>query len=176
MTAARSRKKPNKTGRDDVTGHDHFTILVRTTMETPAWQAMSCVAQALYPWLKLEWKGARANNNGSIRLSVRQAAKRLGVSNDTAAKAFRELQAKGFLVVREPAVLGMEGHAKSPAFEITEIVTAPLERPKRLFETWKAGADFDIQRANVYNPLGLNGKRKTRPQNHDGTVLNFRTY
>ena len=68
-------------GRDKRNEHraEHFTKLVRNTMETPAWRALRPTAQALYPWLKLEWRGPQNNNNGNIRLSVRQAADRLGV-------------------------------------------------------------------------------------------------
>ena len=58
---------------------EHFAQMIRTTMEAPAWRALSTTAQALYPWIKLEWRGPKANNNGKIRLSVRDAARRLGV-------------------------------------------------------------------------------------------------
>ena len=43
---------------------EHFTKLVRNMMETPAWRALSPMAQALYPWLRLEWRGVNFNNNG----------------------------------------------------------------------------------------------------------------
>jgi hypothetical protein len=100
---------------------EHFTAMVRNMMETPAWRALSPCAQALYPWLRLEWHGAKANNNGRIVLSVRQAAERMRVGINTAARAFHDLQAKGFLVVKKPAHLGMKGQATSPEFELTEI-------------------------------------------------------
>ncbi|RMD92994.1 MAG: helix-turn-helix domain-containing protein, partial [Alphaproteobacteria bacterium] len=100
---------------------DHYAAMHRSMMDTPAWRALSPVAQALYPWLRLEWHGPKANNNGRIRLSVRQAAEKMGVSINTAARAFHELQAKGFIVVTEPACLGVEGQGTSPAFELTEI-------------------------------------------------------
>ena len=58
-------------------GAEHFARLTRRMMETPAWKALSPTAQALYPWLKFEFKGPKFNNNGKINLSVRQAAERL---------------------------------------------------------------------------------------------------
>src|SRR6056297_2708767 len=76
--------------------HEHFTKLVRQNMMTPAWRALSVHAQALYPWLKLEWKVPRANNNGKIAMSVRQAARLLGCSKETAGRALRDLQQKGW--------------------------------------------------------------------------------
>ena len=63
---------------------EHFAQMIRNTMSTEAWRALSPCAQALYPWLKLEWHGPRSNNNGRISLSVRQAAERMGVSINTA--------------------------------------------------------------------------------------------
>ncbi len=141
---------------------EHFAAMVRNTMSTDAWRALSPSAQALYPWLKLEWRGPKANNNGRIALSVRQAAERLGVGVNTAARAFHDLQAKGFLVVKRPAQLGMKGQATSPEFELTEIAL-PGEgaRPRRLYADWKEGGDFPVQKAAVHNPRGI--KRMQNP-------------
>ena len=97
-----------------------FTVMSLYNMQDPAWRALSPKSQALYPWLKLEWKGPKANNNGKISLSVRQAAECMGVSNDTAAKAFHDLQAKGFIVLIKSASLGVHGKGKCPEYEITE--------------------------------------------------------
>ncbi|MBU2962085.1 hypothetical protein KO516_14950 [Citreicella sp. C3M06] len=101
---------------------EHYTQKMRNVMEKPAWQALSTTAQALYPWLKLEWRGPDNSNNGPIRLSVRQAAARLGVGPDTAYHAFHDLQRKGFLVATEAARLGLEGAAKGACYEIIEIM------------------------------------------------------
>jgi len=139
---------------------EHWAKLVRNMMETDAWRALPPVAQALYPWLKLEWRGPTANNNGKIKLSVRQAATRLGVSLNTACRAFHELQAKGFIVVTEHARLGLGGEGKSPAYEITEIPLPHSDKPegRKLFKQWKAGEDFPVLKAMGNNPLGRNGK------------------
>lgn len=111
-------------------------------MDNDAWRALSPYAQALYPWLRLEWKGEKANNNGKLRLSVRQAAEAMGVANNTAGKAFHDLQAKGFIVVTEYARLGVGGDAQSPAYELTEIALPHgNERGGRnLYRQWKGGA------------------------------------
>ena len=69
-----ARGKANARGRSD--RGEHFAKMFRHIMEEPAWRALPSTAQALYPWLKLEWRGPDADNNGSIRLSVRQAAER----------------------------------------------------------------------------------------------------
>ena len=76
-----------------------YAQMLLAVMDTPALRALSSAAQALYPWLVMEFKGKQFNNNGQIRLSVRQAALKMGISKATAARAFRDLQAKGFCVL-----------------------------------------------------------------------------
>lgn len=131
---------------------EQYTKLIRVLMETEAWRSLSTTAQALYPWLRLEWKGVNYNNNGQISLSVRQAADRLGVSINTAARAFHDLQAKGFLVVTKPAHLGLAGRANSPTFELTEL---PLPNTaqrdgRKLYRQWKWGDDFPVSKAVMH--------------------------
>ncbi|MCF1710274.1 hypothetical protein L0V05_15785 [Tabrizicola sp. J26] len=166
-------KKPNKTGRD--TRGEHFTQVFRSVMDTPAWRALSTTAQSLYPWIKLEWRGARTNNNGKIRLSVRQAAEAMGVTANTAANGFRELQAKGFLVLTEQATLGIEGHARTASYEITELAMPGATVGRKLFMGWSRDHEFQVQRSPANNPTGR--RRKTEPclKNRDDAVINFET-
>lgn len=49
--------------------------------------------------LKVECRGSEASNNGKIALSGCQAAERLRVAPDTTARAFHDLQPKGFIAV-----------------------------------------------------------------------------
>ena len=158
--------------------HEHFTKLIRTTLEEPAWKALSTTAQALYPHLKLQWRGPDNNNNGKIRFSVRQAANSLGVGRDTAARAFRDLQAKGFIIVTEPARLGLSGEAKSPAFEITELKTLALDQAdgRKLYKRWRNGHDFPICKADANNPKGNNQKTKPCHDNQDSHVIKIGTF
>lgn len=136
-------------------------ILHLTVMETPAWVALSCQAKALYPLLLLEWKGPNANNNGTIQLSVRQAAEKLKIGVNTAARAFHELQAKGFIVVKKHAVLGVKGSATAPEYEITELAMPGNYEGRKLFKDWQPDADFRVQKAAIHNPNGL--KKKQNP-------------
>ena len=148
---------------------EHFAKLNRVLMSTPAWRALSPSAQAAFPWLLLEWKGAQYNNNGKIRLSVRQLASQMGCIPDTAARALCDLQRKGFIIQTERARLGTAGEAKAPAYELTEIAlpgTKPPD-PRKLYKTWSAGHDFPVQRTLANNPRGHNGKSKPCHENHD---------
>jgi hypothetical protein len=152
-------RAPDNTGRAQK--GEQFARLFLATMQTPAWRALSPHAQRLYPWVLLEWKGARNNKNGRIKLSVQQAAKLLGSHFETARRAFHDLQAKGFLAVITPAVLGTEGKARAHAYEITELgrVGGPNDKPipRKLYLNWRPGHDFPVVRGKCNNPSGKGG-------------------
>jgi len=144
-------------------GNEHFTKMIRSTMTTKAWRALSPTAQALYPWLKLEWKGADYCNNGKIRLSVRQAAECLGVSINTASNAFHDLQAKGFIKVNQTARLGSGGNATGHSYYLMELRHTVYReggeaKSTKMFYDWREGQDFPVVKAATNNPKGRNGK------------------
>lgn len=140
---------------------EHWTKMIRSTMETPAWRALTATAQALYPWLKLEWKGPKANNNGRISLPVRVAAERLGCNMKTAARAFHDLQAKGFLILIEHGRMGIEGKGAAPTYEITELAQLGEHTGRKLYLHWQPGGDFPVRGHAPANPTGKNGKNRT---------------
>lgn len=156
---------------------EQFTKMIRNTMESPAWRALSTTAQALYPWIKLEWKGPQANNNGRISLPVREAAERLGCSKDAAARAFHDLQAKGFLFLREHGRMGLEGKGAPPIYEVTELALpgSGSNSGRKLYLDWQPGHDFAVRAHSAVNPTGRNGKIKSRHQNRDDTVIKMMT-
>lgn len=147
---------------------EHYTLMHRWVIETDVWRALSSTAQALYVWLRLEWRGNEYNKNGKLRLPYSQAAKKMGVANhDTVAKAFQDLQAKGFVVVHSIAHLGIEGHGKAFEFELTELPMPGERKGRELFKRWDRDKDFEVQKANSNNPRGNNG-RKPHHKNDDG--------
>lgn len=135
---AANDKRGNKTS-------EHGTYAVRRLLTTDAWRALTPKAQMLHIWLRLEWKGPKYNNNGRIKLSCRQAAQRLGIGVNAAMRAFHELQEKGFIVVTELGALGVEGEARGPKLELTDI-GLPNNRPRNLFSEWSPGQDFEVVR------------------------------
>jgi hypothetical protein len=149
----RDRKNEDRT--------EHWTKMLRPTMETPAWRALSPLAQALYPWIKFEWKGPQANNNGRISLPVRDAAQRMGRDKDAVGRAFHDLQAKGFLVLREHGRMGVEGKGTPPTYEITELALPGEHSGRKLYADWQPGHDFAVRAHTTSNPKGHNGKNKT---------------
>nr|WP_111298626.1 hypothetical protein [Paracoccus saliphilus] len=146
---------------------EHWTKMLRSTMETPAWRALSTTAQALYPWLKMEWKGPKANNNGKISLPVRVAAERVGCNMKTAGRAFHDLQAKGFLLLTQHGRMGAEGKGAAPTYEITELATPGKDEHsgRKLYLHWEEGHDFPVRAHAPANPTGYNGLLSAESKN-----------
>jgi hypothetical protein len=63
-------------------------------VSSEAYQALDCTARALLVEFYSLYNGM---NNGELFLSVREAARRLGVAPNTAMKAIRQLEDKGFI-------------------------------------------------------------------------------
>ena len=102
----------------------------------------------------------------------------MGVGLNTAARAFHDLQAKGFLVVTEHAHLGMGGEGKSPAYELTEIKLQHSDQNtgRKLYQDWCEGRDYPVHKSLANNPSGRNGKIKPCHQNDDSTIIKMKTF
>jgi len=95
---SRSSHKPRRGRRHNAKGRSttgpRFVKLEHWMLMTPAWQSLPPAPRALYLALAQRYNGS---NNGEISMSIREAARLLHVAKDTATKAFRELEAKGFI-------------------------------------------------------------------------------
>jgi hypothetical protein len=94
-----------------------FVPLLKDTMKTDAWKALSHAAKALYVLLK--WKYNR-NLGNAVYMSTRDAANQMKSNRDYVMRWFRELQYYGFIVMVSPGCLGVEGRGKAPHWRLTE--------------------------------------------------------
>jgi DNA-binding transcriptional MocR family regulator len=140
---------------------EQFTPLLHHTTDSAAWLALSAAAKALYPHLKRR-AGFNGNHNGDVFLGVRDAAKYLRVKKDTAARAFLELQAKGFLVAIRVGCLGVAGEGRATTWRLTELGTPADRRPSKEFLRWQPGHDFAVQKGRSVRP-----KKAPRPNGSD---------
>lgn len=96
--SSQGRKQTRKGRGQDKRGRskrpDRFVKLEHWLLKTPAWRSLPPASRALYVELAQRFNGS---NNGEITMSVREAARRLHIAKDTATKAFRELERKGFI-------------------------------------------------------------------------------
>ena len=120
MVKRRNKNRVNATGRNNTS---RFARLDHNLLRSNAYRALTPNARSLLIELTMLDKG---DNNGSLYLSVRDAAHRMGLSDLTAAsRAFDELMALGFIQMTQ------EAHFKVKASETSRA------RCWRL--TWLAG-------------------------------------
>jgi DNA-binding transcriptional MocR family regulator len=114
-------------------------------MRSAAWQSLSCEARAVLLELYALFDGP---NNGRLFLSVREAARRIGVGKSTAAGALGQLMERGFI---RPNVRGAftlkQRHATS--WVLTEFERAGQLATKD-FMRWQ----LDPENCNAVRPQG----------------------
>jgi hypothetical protein len=133
-----------------------FVPLIKSTLKTPAWRAMSHGARSLYVALKVRYNTRLQNG---VYLSARTGAEELGSSKDYVARWHHELQHYGFIHVIEgkEARLGSDGEGMAAHVRLTEHWYAG-QPPTRDFERWD-GTKFRYQKKKQ--------KQKPVPQTGD---------
>lgn len=87
-------RKANATGRNE--GGEQYVPLSYNMVRSPAWRNLS--GSAIKVWLEIRCR-YHGGNNGKLSLSLDEAARLLGIGKATVARAFTELEAKGFLTL-----------------------------------------------------------------------------
>ena len=96
-----------------------FVPLLKDTIKTEAWKALSHGARSLYAVLKGRYN---INLQNAVWVSTRDAEEELGQhsTRPNVMRWFRELQHYGFIVMVSPAHHGVNGHGKAPHWRLTE--------------------------------------------------------
>lgn len=118
--------------------------LYHDLLDAPAWRAMETSTRLLYVALRRRFN-AKKNNNGKIFISDRQAAQEIGMSKNTAVRAFAELVHCGFIVMVTPGHLGSDVKGKAPGWRLTELHTAE-EKATMDYLIWD-GTPFTAKKA-----------------------------
>jgi hypothetical protein len=120
--------------------HGQFVPLLKDTLASPAWRAMSHGARSLYVALRGRVANDVARNNGRVFLSVRDACQEIGSGEEQVVRWFKELQHFGFIVMTSAGCLGVDGKGKAPHWRLTELgsrgVDGSHEPPTRDFTRW----------------------------------------
>jgi hypothetical protein len=143
-----------------------FVPVIRTTMASPSWKAMSFGARCLYTVLRGYLRHDNANN-GKVFRSHRDVCLDLGTrSRRSVVRWFRELQHYGFIVQTTGAHLGVDGDGLSAHWRLTECPSfdakGNLIAATRDFDRWD-GALFDdpsktesrVPKGSGLAPLGV---------------------
>jgi hypothetical protein len=127
-----------------------FIPIVKGTIKTEAWKALSHGARSLYVVLR-----GRYNNklHNAVWAPTRDAEEELGRHSKrrNVMRWFRELQHYGFIVEVSPAHHGVNGHGKAPHFRLTEEWFLG-EKPTRDFLSWD-GTLFTEKRTREATPF-----------------------
>ena len=137
-----------------------FVMLIKETLDAPAWRHMSHGARNLYIALKRRYH-SDFKNNGKIYLSQRDAAKEVRGNLNSITRWFRELQYYGFIRMAAPGYLGVDGVGKAPRWRLTE-VGYMRDPPSRDFMRWN-GVRF-----SKHQPGGDRAKPKTESRSRKG--------
>jgi len=134
-------------------------------LKSKAWRSLS--GAAIKVWLELHTR-FNGGNNGSLTLSMAEAADALGLGKATAQRAFKELQDKGFLVLVKK---GSWYHRQAHEWRLT---TKPVQGAKGKavatndWRSWqppiktKHGSKMEPSRSNVVpiqNPKDVHGSK-----------------
>jgi hypothetical protein len=113
----------------------------KSTLDSPAWKALSDGSQRLYIALK-----AKADNkHNTAYLSTREAAAAIGRRNRVKIREwYAELEHYGFTVMLSAGCLGTDGRGRAPHWRLTDkgTVRGGFEAPTQDFLTWD-GVLFD---------------------------------
>ena len=96
-----------------------FVPVLKDTMKTAAWKALSHGARSLHVTLKGRYNNKLQN---AVYVSTRDAEEELGQysTRRNVMRWFRELQHYRFIVMVSPAHHGVNGHGKAPHYRLTE--------------------------------------------------------
>ena len=120
-----------------------FVALLKDTIKTEAWKALSHGARSLYVSLRSRYNPTTQN---AVYVSTRKAKEELGQHSNLHSIRlwFRELQHYGLIVEVSPAYHGVNGHGKAPHYRLTEAWYLG-KAPTRDFLAWD-GSPFTEKR------------------------------
>jgi hypothetical protein len=129
-----------------------FVRLDLFMMESAAWRSLTPAARAVYTEVRRRYNGS---NNGSIALSVRDAAARCNINKDTAAKAFVTLQERGFIECVTPGGFTRKVRHATEWRLLNERCDKTGVLPTKAFMRWRPpeGAERKPRSGSVPNPV-----------------------
>ena len=107
-----------------------FVALLITTLDSPAWQALSHGSK----WLYVALKRRKSNNGNRAYISYRTAQKEIKSSTKKIGEWFAELKHYGFIELITAHSLGLDGKGKAPHWRLTECGRTSKASENGLFE------------------------------------------
>ena len=125
--------KANQKGRSQ---NEPFVCLHRGITSSTAWKSLKVESRAL---LLEIWIRHNGKNNGRIALGHHQAREALRIGSRKVTAAFKELQNKGFIIMRLEASFDWKTGAGEGRATEWELTAEPCDgnSPKRYYKNWK---------------------------------------
>lgn len=95
----------NRKGRSKGQVPGTFSLVRHDIVKSPAFRSLPPAARSVWLELVLRFNG---HNNGDIPLSCREAEHLVGISKNTASKAFKELLDKGFVRIGQDSSFNLK--------------------------------------------------------------------
>jgi len=135
-----------------------FIPIIRTTVQMPAWKALSYGARSLYHDLR-GFLRVDNLNNGKVYRAYRDAGEDIGTKSlRSVQRWYRELEHYGFIVMTTPSCLGVYGDGVGAHWRITECPTFDAKgthiAPTRDFDRWDAVLFDDPHKTESRIPKG----------------------
>lgn len=158
MRKPRNRNKPNATGRNDTS---RFARLDHRILSSNAYRALSPNARSLLVELVMLYNG---ENNGSLYLSVRDAAHRMGVADLAAAsRAFDDLMALGFIeLTQESRFVPTSETSRARCWRLTWLVGPGRRAPSWVFLDREPEAQTPARKRMERGQKALKSYRRAR--------------
>ena len=115
-------------------GFDHrggVLVVSRSMRESAAYESMPATAKVLMDLLQMQWR-----NDRPVAYGVREAGEKIGCKPDTAGKAFKVLEERGFIVRETESLFNSKTGSKAREWRLTWM---PFEcrNPTHDWEKWQ---------------------------------------
>jgi hypothetical protein len=122
-----AKKKP-KLGFDQRGG---VIVVSQGMLKASVYETMPATAKVLLQLLQMQWR-----NDKPVAYGVREAAQRIGSTANTASKAFKMLQERGFIVCENESLFNSKTGSKAREWRLTWM---PFEyrNPSHDWEKWQ---------------------------------------
>ena len=133
-------------------GQGQFVPLAYSMLRHDSWRTLS--GRAIKVWLEIRSRytvrGDGSNNNGTLTLSLDEAARILKMGKATVLRAFEELEAAGFLVKVKP---GQWYGRKATEWRVTDMPFGG-EPPSRDWQFKNDEKQKSVSKRSMFNPDG----------------------
>ncbi|MDO9142209.1 MAG: hypothetical protein Q7U38_17970 [Methylobacter sp.] len=123
--------KKNKGPKLKYDGRGGVMVVSRAMRESNAYESMPPAAKVLMDLLQMQWR-----NDRPVAYGVREAGQKIGCKPETAGKAFKVLQERGFIVCETESLFNSRTGSKAREWRLTWM-PFDFRNPTHDWEKWK---------------------------------------